>query len=352
MRRVTTTPVGKAARPRGLLWVSLLIGWVPVWAFYAALIVLVHGAPVTAAMNAAARAIGFAAVLGLVVLWLSARFPWPRPMTLTFAAGHVVGAVAFSSAWMALMAFMNWLHGGGFRVAPPGPSVLGVVGTWLYLAVAGVSYASRATARAAEAEATAARSKLAALRAQLDPHFLFNALHSVVQLIPVEPARASQAAEQLADLLRAAIDEERDLVPLADELAFVDKYLALEAMRFGPRLSSEVNNRLARDDAPLVPPFVLLTLVENAVRHGASPKVEPTHILIGVQRRDERLELTVLDDGAGADPSTLGNGGTGLRRMRERLDALYGSRAGIEAIGRPGHGFTVIVTLPFARAED
>src|SRR4026208_1160253 len=99
--------------------------------------------------------------------------------------------------------------------------------------VSGVVYASEATERASKAEAIAARSQLAALRAQLNPHFLFNALHTVVQLMPVDPKGASRAAEQLAGLLRVTLEQDRDLVLLAEEWSFVEKYLELESLRFG-----------------------------------------------------------------------------------------------------------------------
>src|SRR3954469_8653114 len=114
-----------------------------------------------------------------------------------------------------------------------------VMGIWLYTSIATVAYVTAATARAAYAETMAARTQLAALRAQLNPHFLFNALHSVVQLIPRDPARAASAAEEVAGLLRATIEEHRDVVTLEEELAFVRRYLGVERMRFGDRLVVE-----------------------------------------------------------------------------------------------------------------
>ena len=119
---------------------------------------------------------------------------------------------------------------------------------------------AQAEADVARAEAVATSTQLAALRAQLHPHFLFNALHTVVQLIPVEPAKAAEAAEMVAGLLRTSIGEERDEVPLDDEWRFVSRYLAIEQIRFGDRLRirSEIPPDVLDEH---VPSFALQTLV-------------------------------------------------------------------------------------------
>jgi LytS/YehU family sensor histidine kinase len=125
-----------------------------------------------------------------------------------------------------------------------------------------VSYATSATERAARAEAEASRAQLSALRSQLNPHFLFNALHTIVQLIPREPARAAQAAEQLGGLLRDTLEEDRDVVALAEERAFVERYLAVQRLRFGDRLSVRIDVSPEADQS-LVPSFALLTAAEQ-----------------------------------------------------------------------------------------
>lgn len=331
---------------RAWLWVQLLIGWLPVWALYASMIVAMHGAEVVGAAFVAARAIAVAAFLGLGVLRVTERFPWPRTVRLGFVLAHVIGAFAFASSWMILASVLESLVRWRFWVfTPAGVTPFLTIGVWLYIAVAGVSYAARATQRAAHAESMASRSQLAALRGQLNPHFLFNALHTVVQLIPVEPARAAEAAERLADLLRTASAEDRDLVPLSEERDFVERYLALEQLRFGERLHVrfEIDTPVAR---AIVPSFVLQTLVENAVRHGAAPLEEPTTLTVRARAGARALVLEVADTGAGAGPVAVTNGGTGLRRLRERLDALYGPRASLDTTSAPGAGFSAVVTLP------
>ena len=336
-------------RPRGWVWLQLVIGWVPVWALYATLIVTAHPySTVRGAALISIRAIAAAAVLGLIVYRLTQRLPWPSPVTVKFVAIHLLAAAGYSGGWVLLTSLMESVIRSHVVIvtAPSGISPFLILGVWFYVMVAGVAYASQAAERAARAEAIAAKSQLAALRSQLNPHFLFNALHAVVQLIPTDPDRASEAAEQLAALLRTTVEEDRDLVSVAEERAFVERYLALERIRFGDRLSVRVEFDQAADEAT-IPSFALLTLVENAVRHGAAPRVEATEIAIVGRATEAGLMLTVHDTGGGADPETVGRGeGTGLGRLRERLAALYGGRARLEITSGVGRGFTASLAVP------
>ena len=336
---------------RSLLLLQLL-GWLPVWALYTMLLGPANPVHRLSLPEAAFRglfAIGTAALLGLLVQRLTLALPWPYPFRVRFLLLHVAAAALYSFIWVVLSGFILQ----GVRPVPQGIVVVHlffvpsfVLGVWLYVMVAGVSYATQATARAAQAEALAASSQLAALRGQLNPHFLFNALHTVVQLIPREPARAAEAAEQVAGLLRRTVEEDRDLVPLAEEWAFVERYLELERVRFGDRLLVTASIAESAADA-LVPCFALQTLVENAVRHGAAPRVEPTTIAVRATLSHGNLELEVKDNGAGTDSGDLDKpAGTGLARLRERLRALYGTAARLELATTPGAGFTATLLLP------
>ena len=330
-----------------------VLAWLPIWGLYALMIGPANPIHPTGSMSVAAgtalRSISVAALLGVLVKRLTLRVHWPPPYRPSFAIIHVVAAAAYAASWFGIAATVeNLIRPGalhGYRSMLVPNMVLGV---WLYVMIAGTSYATRATQRAARAEAEAVRSQLAALRGQLNPHFLFNALHTVVQLIPQRPEVASQAAQQVADLLRTAIEEDRDVVTLADEVDFVTRYLEVEHLRFGERLRVQID---VSDDAlrAELPSFALQALVENAVRHGAAPRIAPTTIGVTGLLDRESLLLTVSDDGAGAASLDNGNG-TGLRRLRERLDALYGNRARLDLVTSPGNGLTATLSIPTGEA--
>jgi glucose-6-phosphate-specific signal transduction histidine kinase len=337
---------------RRVVWLQLLIGWVPVWVLFASLILAAHAdATAMTAVLVALRMMATAALLGILVQRFTERLPWPRPMRLSFVGAHLVASIAFAVVWMLLNSVIESVERGR-PVFVVGYSIGGYVmlGIWLYLMIAGVSYMTFATERATRAEANAAKSQLAALRSQLNPHFLFNALHTVVQLIPREPKRAAQAAEQLAGLLRGTIEEDRDLVPMVDEWAFVERYLELERLRFGDRLRVHVD---MSDDAKstLIPLFALQTLVENAVRHGAAPRIEATEVNIRAATENGTLTVTVRDTGDGASVEQLESNGTGLKRLRERLLVLYGPEARLEAARERGGGFTASLVIPRVPAD-
>src|SRR5690349_12794547 len=177
---------------RRVIWVQMLIGWLPLWGLFATLIILVHGGHPHQAGFAALRMIIAAAVLAIVVNRITERVPWPRPVPPRFVVLHLAAAFVFSVAWLLLnSAIESAVRQAIVLVIPyPFPAMV-MLGVWLYVMVAGVSYSAQATERAARAEAAAAKAQLAALRSQLNPHFLFNALHTVMHLIPREPKRAA-----------------------------------------------------------------------------------------------------------------------------------------------------------------
>ncbi|MBB5202929.1 hypothetical protein HNQ51_000222 [Inhella inkyongensis] len=322
-----------------------LLAWVPVGLLFTLLMVGVHGLALPAALLVALRLTASAALLGWLAFRLCARWPWPHPMRLGFVLRHLLTACAYGLAWVAL----NWLlesawKGRVWSLQPGLALAMGVTGFWLYAIVAGIAYAQGAAARAAELQALQARSELAALRAQLQPHFLFNALHTVVQLIPLDPARAVDAAQELAALLRASCDATAERRSLGEEWALVQRYLTLERLRFGERLIVDAQfdpDSLARE----LPAFALQTLVENAVRHGAAPRVAPTTLTLRAHTHGEGLRLSLQDDGVGCEPEAL-SGGSGLRRLRERLSLLYGEAARLELQAVPGQGVRVSLEIP------
>lgn len=338
---------------RRLVWLQLLIGWLPVWALFTTLILAAHrDTTIYSASFVALRMMIGAALLGLVVQRFTERLPWPSRVRPLFVMQHLVAAFAYASAWVLFNSIVeSVIHGRLVVNLGPGVTAYLMLGIWLYVMVAGVSYTAYATERAARAEANAARAQLSALRAQLNPHFLFNALHAVVQLIPREPKRAAEAAEQLAGLLRGTIEEDRDLVPMSDEWTFVEKYLELERLRFGDRL--RVNAEMTEEaTGALIPVFALQTLVENAVRHGAAPKVDATDITVRATAANGTLIVSVRDTGDATTSANDSANGTGLRRLRERLAVLYGAEARLEAGREPSGDFVATITIPRSDADS
>jgi two-component system, LytTR family, sensor kinase len=183
----------------------------------------------------------------------------------------------------------------------------------------------------------------------MHPHLLFNALHTVVQLIPVDPRRAAEAAELVGDLLRASLEEKREELTLAEEWRFVSRYLELERIRFGDRLTvrSEIPDSML---SQRVPTFAIQTLVENAVQHGAAPRVAPTEVVVTALRNGSEAKISVRNPVTGDAPSQV-TVGSGLARLRERLAVLYGTGARLES-GRIGNDvYESALILPASRGE-
>ncbi|MGQ0734467.1 MAG: sensor histidine kinase [Acidobacteriota bacterium] len=177
------------------------------------------------------------------------------------------------------------------------------------------------------------QSELKALRAQINPHFLFNALNAIASLIHTDPARADTAVEQLAEVFRYTLRRsEQEWAPLDQELALARAYLDVEQARFGQRLvySIDADATLARAQ---VPSMLLQTLVENAVKHGISRLRTTGRIEVRASRHDRRVTLEVRDTGPGPDQSPRRTGSSGesfgLRSVRERLQALFGQQAAL-----------------------
>ena len=331
---------------RRVVWLQLLIGWLPLWALFTTLVLTNHpNVQFGVAAFISLRMIVAAAILGLGVQRITERIPWPNPVRPGFVLLHLAAAFGYSIAWVILNSLIeSVLRGAVLLVIGVSMSSFIAVGVWLYVMIAGVSYTLQSNARTARAETTAAQAQLAALRSQLNPHFLFNALHTVVQLIPRQPEVAAQAAEQVAGLLRTTLEEDRDVITLRRELDFVTRYLEVERIRFGERLRVQFNT----SDASLagtLPSFAVQTLVENAVRHGAAKKVEPTDVTVDAAIDDRALRLRVTDTGAGFHPDDNGTG-TGIRRLRERLQALYGERGTLAIAQNPAGGTVVSLEIP------
>ena len=209
--------------------------------------------------------------------------------------------------------------------------------------------AARLETQAAQLGASLTDARLRALQAQLNPHFLFNALNAISAFTERAPQTARRMMAELGDLLRASLDHaDRQEVPLGEELGFLEHYLAIERLRFEDRLTVTVE---AGPDVrrALVPSFLLQPLVENAIRHGTGARVQRGHIRVEARREGDRLALRVEDDGAGLPDAWRleDHGGVGLLNTARRLEELYGTEQRFAVEGAPGAGVQVRISLPF-----
>jgi signal transduction histidine kinase len=306
------------------------------------------------------------AVYAPLVVWLSTRFPMERGLVMARCFMH-----------LSVAALLSLVHTGarfefqpGFRdgigADTAGPASLEPlfalaalelpVHVFIYSAILGGTHIVRYYRRSRERELTAARLKaqlvdarMLALQMQLNPHFLFNALNSIAMLVrDAEKVAAVDALEALSDLLRYVLDDSAcQEVPLKRELEFIERYLAMEKIRFRDRL--EVRTEVDRKtlDA-MVPNLLLQPIVENAIRHGIESRADPTTITISACKDGPALRLRVSDDGPGSH-GTLARGGSGvgIRNTRRRLAQLYGEGALLVAKDAEPTGATIKMTLPF-----
>ena len=337
-------------------WLGYVIAWLLAALFWTLASASSSGRPPVQTLPYGLLIMGVAGTMGLGVWRLTGRVRTDgRPGR--FLVVHGLALAVFACVYASVLAWPDVVTGrAAGALARLRPVLLWnlLMGSWLYLVVAGSSYAVRAQRRAragelaaGEARLLAQQAQLAALRARLNPHFLYNALHSVGALVARDPRRADQALERLGDLLRYVLDA-GDQVPFRREWAFIQDYLAFESLRLGERLRVEANLEPAAG-AVLAPPLILQPLVENAVRHGLADRPEGGRIALGAHLEGGQLVLTVDDDGTGA---LVGEGtGIGVSSVRERLRVLYGDAASVEAGPRAG-GFGVTLRLPARNADE
>lgn len=214
-----------------------------------------------------------------------------------------------------------------------------------------VSALERAAAlrtRAEAAQRDAAETQLRLLQSQLEPHMLFNTLANLRVLIGLDPPRAQAMLDRLIAFLRATLNASRvPAHPLADEFARVEDYLALMAIRMGPRLQLRLDLPPALAAVP-VPPLLLQPLVENSIKHGLEPKVDGGRIVVSAARDEASLVLRVRDTGVGLGAAPGDGTRFGLVQVRERLHTLYGAAASLrlEAAADADGGTIVTLTLP------
>jgi two-component system LytT family sensor kinase len=201
---------------------------------------------------------------------------------------------------------------------------------------------------ALQLQARLSDAQLRALRAQLNPHFLFNTLNAVAALLHKDADRADAMLTRLGELLRLTLRADpAHEVPLHQEMETLERYLGIMRMRFSDRVTirSEVDPAATEG---LVPSFILQPIVENAFEHGMAPIKRPGEIVIGAARSNDALVLSVRDNGEGVAPGT--SDGVGLGNTRQRLSELYGEKGSLDVKPREGGGTLVELRIPFRAA--
>jgi len=235
----------------------------------------------------------------------------------------------------------------------PEPFFLLIVASFIIKPIAGGKRkadltATEATKRAEteQLERTVLEARMEALQAQIEPHFLFNTLASIDQLIQTDPPRASKMQQSLIRYLRSAMPQMREgsRPTLGQQVNLCSAYLEIMAVRMEERMQSVVNVPEGLKSA-VFPSMMLQTLVENAIKHGLEPKTEGGRLEIGAEIVDGQLAVHVLDTGVGFMPK--GDGGVGLANVRERLKALYKDRAELIISVPPTGGTCAIITVPY-----
>jgi sensor histidine kinase YesM len=273
-----------------------------------------------------------------------------EPHWALYGSLYMVTALIGSYVAAFLVARFIWHR---FMSGPTAWIASGMFALLFSLLFAGIIYARvfyrKAEERGAQVErirGELARAELRALRAQVNPHFLFNTLNAIASLITENPRAAEDLTTRLADVFRYALGSARhETVRFADELEFLRNWLAIEHARFGDRLHVVEDIAPGLDDVP-VPGLLLQPLVENAVLYAIAPRAEGGTLTIRAGREGESLRVTIADDGPGFVPGSPPHGhGMGLEGVRERM-RLAGPGHAIEIDSRSGAGSRITVTLP------
>lgn len=280
---------------------------------------------------------------------LSARYickitPLQKAGAWRITGTHVVAAQIVALIWVGvakalayLLAQEQALRGLDARFAGKS-GIIYVAGLLFYFLAVAYFYvmmaqdaSHAAEARVLETSVLAREAELKALKAQLNPHFLFNSLNSISALTSIDPARAREMCLLLADFLRTTLKlGEKSLIPLSEELGLLERFLAIEKVRFGARLNMEMN---VEDNARgcMIPTLLLQPLVENAVGHGIAKLTEGGIVRLAAEKRNGRLAITV-ENSMDPDAAPSRKGGVGLRNVQERLEARYGKEATLRAM--------------------
>jgi hypothetical protein len=310
--------------------------------------------------HAAAVVLPLAIVYGVVCLssrYVGQATPLATSTTTTIVANIAGSTLVASTVWLMLARGFAWVVAripglaGTDRLFAGESALLLVVGALVYLlalaahyVVLGIDQARATEQRALESQLMAREAELKALRAQIEPHFLFNSLNSISALTSSDPAGARHMCLLLGEFLRASLGlGARERIRLADELALTQRFFDIERVRFGARLSFEQAIEPGVGEC-LVPPLLLQPLAENAVSHGIAGLLEGGLVRLEATRRDDVLRI-VVENPFDGDRARAARRGVGLENVRRRLATHYGSLASLD-VDDAGGRFRVTLALP------
>ena len=350
---------------RRLAWLLVVGGWTIVGLGYFASLAYsaTHDAPNVDWARLLVFAVGTAwiwAALTPIVLWLTRRAAFATGDRSRSAGVYALSGVGF----FLVSGVLEWLLGvaTGMTSRSQFWSTLlsECVETRLlaFLAIVALGWSSRFFAlyrtrhlHASDLEARLAKTHLQVLKMQLQPHFLFNTLNTIAELVHTEPLAADQMITRLGRLLRLSLDHaSHQVIPLRQEADFLRVYVEIEQVRFQDRLQVVWDLSADTLDAA-VPTLLWQPVLENAIRHGVTPLAGRGRVVIASRREAEDLILEIRDNGQGLPPGGAPREGVGLRNVRERVEQLYGPRARFSLTPALGGGTVAMLQLPFIHCD-
>jgi two-component system, LytTR family, sensor kinase len=340
-------------RVRWRSWLAVWCGWTALALFFAvsaSLTYLASGRPANwlLSIERSLTEWWLWALFTPLVGFLARRYPLDRPWPWRHAAIHVVAGTTVAIAkTVAERVIFAWLTGFWTYWLISTLALQFFVYAAMVVAAHGLEYYRRSRERE-QLEARLAETRLQLLNVQLQPHFLFNTLNTIAEIVHDDADKADHMITSLSDLLRQALElGTTQEIPLGRELDLLARYLDIQRVRFGDRL--QVTSRVA-DEArqASVPVLLLQPLVENAIQHGLSAHAHAGRIDIEARRDGGVLVITVTDDGAGIkEPAPVTRQQLGLSNTRERLQALYGGNQTLVLTNVPGGGAQISLAIPW-----
>ena len=332
-----------------------LIAWLPMAALAGRVLVLSGGMGIAEAAAFVLPATAIYAFVCLSAWYLCRIFPITETSALRVGATQLAAAITAGGLWLSICIAMSkaiglWSPAFESQFERQKALLFGM-GVLFYLLSAALHYlllaveeSREASSRELEARIHAREAELKALKAQINPHFIFNCLHSISALTSVNPSHAREMCVLLSDFLRSTLSlGGKRVIPLSEELALIGNYLAIEKVRFGARLNfaQETAEGCSR---MLLPPLLLQPLVENAVKHGVAGLVDGGSIRVRAWTQANSLMISVENDFDPEAPATRA-GGLGLRNVREQLENRYGNQARLDT-APADRIFRAVVSLP------